>query len=111
MVFEKNHMSSINKVLSSVLPFDNLLIASYWLDAIIPISLILLLIFLLINYKKIVKIIDSNIIKGHLSIFVIACIFVVCPLVWLILPSIFINIQFAWRNCAYIVFQFMFYQH
>jgi hypothetical protein len=97
-------MSSLPKVLSSILPIDNLFIVSELIDAYIPISIILLIVFLIFNYKKAIKIIDKNIINGYLSIFLIATILVITPWIWKILPSIFINIQFAWRNCAYIGF-------
>lgn len=104
LAFESNVMSSRHKVISNVLPFDNLFIASDWLDAYIPMTLVLLMIFLLFNYKKIIKKLDKNIINGHLSILVVACILVTIPFVWMLLPSMFIKIQFAWRNCAYIGF-------
>lgn len=107
LVFKNGIMSSKSNVLKSILPLDNLLLISKetdWLDAFIPISLILLVGYLLINYKKIVKIVDKDNIKGYLYIFVIACILVVVPFIWKLLPSIFINIQFVWRNCSYIGF-------
>ena len=55
MVFEKNYMSSIGKVLSSILSFDSLFIVSDLIDAFIPMSLVLLTIFLIFNYKKVIK--------------------------------------------------------
>lgn len=104
MAFEANHMSSINKVLSNILSLDSLFLVSVIMDVFIPISLILLVIFLIFNYKKIIKKIDSNIIKGHLLILIVACILVTFPYIWKILPEMFIKIQFPWRNCAYIGF-------
>ena len=104
MAFESNYMSSRHKVFSSILPFDNLFILSDWLDAYIPMTLILLTVFLFIKYKKVIKKIDSNIIKGHILIVIVACILITVPFIWMLLPSMFIKIQFAWRNCAYIGF-------
>lgn len=104
MAFESNYMSSRHKVFSSILPFDNLFIVSDWLDAFIPMTLVLLTVFLFIKYKKVIKKIDSNIIKGHLLIVIVASILITVPFIWMLLPSMFIKIQFAWRNCAYIGF-------
>ena len=104
MAFESNYMSSISKVLSNVLSFDSLFIISVLIDAFIPMTLILLTVFLFLNYKKIIKKLDSNIIKGHLLIVIVACILVTFPYIWKILPEAFIKIQFPWRNCAYIGF-------
>lgn len=104
LVFLPNYMSSRYEVWMSILDIKELFIFGEWLNAYIPIFLLLLIVLLIIKIKKVKRIIDSKIIIGFFLIFIISILLVLISIIWDVLPSIFIMIQFAWRNCAFIGF-------